>query len=292
MLDENNALVKTFRRAKEKLHEENNKNVHLRLLGKRGRDGRTHNLPSVSEVAILIVGDLDEAFGDRDIIVEYKSGRLQRINEIHPFYLPLQYPLLFPYGEDGYTDDIPFSKSSGHDSRSRISPKEFFSYRLHERVDECSTILFSRRLFQQFVVDAYTMIEAGRLRFVRTQQKKLRAEMYKGLADAVLRGETDGSKHGKCIILPSSFVDGARYMIQNYQDAMSICRWVGYPNLFITFTCNPKWPEIVRFLDPKGLQPTDRPDIICRVFKIKLDNLIRDLKSKRLFGDVKGGTFG
>ncbi|XP_042055739.1 uncharacterized protein LOC121800221 [Salvia splendens] len=294
MLDENNALVKTFRMAKEKLHDENNKNVHLRLLGKRGRDGRTYNLPSVSEVAVLIVGDLDEAFGDRDIIIEYKSGKLQRINELHPSYLPLQYPLLFPYGEDGYTDDIPFAKSTGHDStsrRSRISPKEYFAYRLHERVDECSTILFSRRLFLQFVVDAYTMIEAGRLRFVRTQQKKLRAEIYKGLADAVLRGETDGSKHGKRIILPSSFVGGARYMIQNYQDAMSICRWLGYPSLFITFTCNPKWPEIVRFVDPKGLRPTDRPDIICRVFKIKLDNFIRDLKSKRLNVDVKGVVY-
>ncbi|XP_042005907.1 uncharacterized protein LOC121754649 [Salvia splendens] len=102
--------------AKEKLHEENNKNVHLRLLGKRGRDGRTYNLPSVSEVAVLIVGDLDAAFGDRDIIIECKSGKLQRINELYPSYLPLQYPLLFPYDEDGYTYDIPFAKSTGHDS--------------------------------------------------------------------------------------------------------------------------------------------------------------------------------
>ncbi|XP_042028804.1 uncharacterized protein LOC121775801 [Salvia splendens] len=134
--------------AKEKLHDENNKNVHLRLLGKRGRDGRTNNLPSVSEVAVLIVGNLDEAFGDRDIIIEYKSEKLQRINELHPSYLPLQYPLLFPYGENGYTDDIPFAKSTGHDStsrRSRISPIEYVAYWLHERVDEYSTILFSRK---------------------------------------------------------------------------------------------------------------------------------------------------
>ena len=72
----NPPIVVTFRMAKDKLHEENHRNVHLRLLGKRGRDGRTYNLPFVSEVAVLIVGYLDEALGDREIIIEYKCGQL------------------------------------------------------------------------------------------------------------------------------------------------------------------------------------------------------------------------
>ncbi|XP_041999843.1 uncharacterized protein LOC121749330 [Salvia splendens] len=279
--------------AKEKIGHENQPNVSLRLLGKRGRDGRTYNLPSVSEVAVLVVGDFDEALGDRDIVVVKKSGQLQRISELHPSYLPLQYPLLFPYGEDGYREDIGFSKNSSSSSthRKSISPKEFFAFRLHERISEYSILLFGRRLFQQFVVDAYTMIETGRLTFVRTHQKRLRAELYSGLAEAVLRGETDGSRYGKRIILPSSFVGGARYMVQNYQDAMAICRWIGYPNLFITFTCNPKWPEICRYLASKGLKSDDRPDIICRIFKVKLDNLIRDLKSEKIFGTVKAVVY-
>lgn len=33
-------------------------------------------------------------------------------------------------------------------------------------------------------------------------------------------------------------------MIQHYQDAMAICRVKGPPDLFITFTCNPKWIDI------------------------------------------------
>ena len=53
-------------------------------------------------------------------------------------------------------------------------------------------------------------------------------------------------------------------MIQNYQDGMSICRWAGYPDLFITFTCNPKWPKIKSFLSLILAQwPEDRPDIIA-----------------------------
>ena len=38
----------------------NHSNVHLRLIGKRGKDGRKYNLPSISEVAaVLVVGDFD-----------------------------------------------------------------------------------------------------------------------------------------------------------------------------------------------------------------------------------------
>ena len=63
--------------------------VKLRLIGKRGKDGRTYNLPVVSEVAALIVGDIDENICDRDIIVERHTGKLKRIHEMHPTYLPL-----------------------------------------------------------------------------------------------------------------------------------------------------------------------------------------------------------
>ena len=79
-------------------------------------------------------------------------------------------------------------------------------------------------------------------------QKELRADLYQGLADAVFQGEHTASATGKRIILPASFTGGARYMIQNYQDAMAICAWAGYPDIFITFTCNPMWPEIIRHL--------------------------------------------
>lgn len=71
------------------------------------------------------------------------------------------------------------------------------------------------------------MVESSSLLYVRCHQKLLRDEMYKGLADALLRGETDSSRQGKRVVLPSSFTGGARYMIQNYQEAMAICRWIG-----------------------------------------------------------------
>ncbi|XP_019195885.1 PREDICTED: uncharacterized protein LOC109189730 [Ipomoea nil] len=288
-LDEHNVLVKSFRMAKSFMESNPTSEIRMRLIGKRSKDARTYALPTTSEVAALIVGDLDPGMGERDIVVESRSGMLKRISELNPAYLPLQYPLLFPYGEDGFREDMHFAThgTKQNFARKSVSQREYFAFRVHERSNEISTIMYAKRLFQQFLVDAYTMVESSRLLYIRSNQKALRCEAYKGLSDALTRGEVQPSSQGKRIILPSSFTGGARYMIQNYQDAMAICRSIGYPNLFITFTCNPKWPEIQRFLEKINLKAEDRPDIVCKVFKMKLDCLIKEIKYGKLFGPVR-----
>jgi len=47
-----------------------------------------------------------------------------------------------------------------------------------------------RKLFQQFVVDAWASTEQNNINWVRTHQKDLRAEVYSGLRDAAL-GDQD-----------------------------------------------------------------------------------------------------
>ena len=74
-------------------------------------------------------------------------------------------------------------------------------------------------------------------------------------------------------------------MIQNYHDGIAICREYGPPDLFITFTCNPKWPEISLAIS-NGEQPNDRPDIIVRVFHMKLRQLLDDIRSAAIFGPM------
>ena len=67
--------------------------------------------------------------------------------------------------------------------------------------------------------------------------------------------------------------------MEHYHDAMAICKFYGHLDLFITFTCNPLWPEIQHMLDYiSGQRPNNRPDIISRVFKVKLTHLIDDIK--------------
>jgi hypothetical protein len=123
------------------------------------------------------------------------------------------------------------------------------------------------------------------LNWLRKNQGKLRNELYSGLKDALDRGDTDTEQVGKQIYLPSSHTGSPRYMQQNLQDAMVVCRWIGYPNLFVTFTCNAKWPEIQYMIDESMTKqkPVDRADIIVRVFMIKLKKLLRDIaKAKDL----------
>jgi len=131
-------------------------------------------------------------------------------------------------------------------------------------------------------VDAYAQIEQGRLDFLRLNQDKLRSEIYQGIVDAAVHG-IDLSNVGNRSILPSSFKGGPREMWQLYQDAMAIVRYYGKPDLFITMTCNPLWPEITAELFP-GQTTQDRPELVSRVFKLKLNALLHDLTKKKVFG--------
>ncbi|KAI5411923.1 hypothetical protein KIW84_056843 [Lathyrus oleraceus] len=80
MLYEHNVHAQSFRMARDKLCEEGVSDLKLRLISERRNDGRIYNQPTVSEVAALIVGDVDTA-EKRDIIVQKQCGELQRIDE-------------------------------------------------------------------------------------------------------------------------------------------------------------------------------------------------------------------
>lgn len=94
------------------------------------------------------------------------------------------------------------------------------------------------------------------------------------------------------MLLPSGFVGSHRYLAQNYQDAMAICRCYGPPDLFVTFTCNPKWDEIADALRfETGQTAADRPDIVSRVFKMKLDALYGEVRKGTAFGPTRGALY-
>ncbi|XP_066374762.1 uncharacterized protein [Miscanthus floridulus] len=109
-------------------------------------------------------------------------------------------------------------------------------------------------------------------------------ESIQSISDAVNRGCIDGNEMGKLTVLPPSFTGGRRYMIQNYHDAIAICREYGPPDFFVTFTCNPKWLEIVEGILEAGQRPTDRTDIIVTVFNMKLEELLDDIRKGHAFG--------
>lgn len=58
MLDEHNPLTKAFRNARDRFDSTDCPNLKLKLIGRRDKDGRLYNLPTASEVAALIVGNI------------------------------------------------------------------------------------------------------------------------------------------------------------------------------------------------------------------------------------------
>ena len=117
----------------------------------------------------------------------------------------------------------------------------------------------------------------------------LRAEHLQGITDAINEGCVDSTLVGKKTILPSSHTAGPRYYKENFQDGLAICRLHGAPDIFTTFTCNPKWPEITAALEP-GQKPSDRPDIVVRVYHMKLVEYLEDIKCGKAYGPIKAGT--
>jgi hypothetical protein len=71
-------------------------------------------------------------------------------------------------------------------------------------------------------MDAYAAIEQNHLKYLRLNKKKLCADLYQGLQDAIIAGDSSVAAIGQRIILPSSFTLGPHHMVQNYQNAMAI----------------------------------------------------------------------
>jgi hypothetical protein len=125
---------------------------------------------------------------------------------------------------------------------------EFYGYRLQDRDTDGIALLQGDRLRHQYIVDVYAAIKQSRLKYLRLNKKKLHADLYQGLQDTIAAGDNSAVAIRQRIILPSSFIVGPRHMVQNYQDAMAIYKWAGYPDAFVTFICNPQWFEIKRAL--------------------------------------------
>ncbi|KAL6603039.1 hypothetical protein ACP70R_043400 [Stipagrostis hirtigluma subsp. patula] len=270
-----------------------------------GLDQRVYNAPTASQVAaIWVEGNDPQSHFERSIMVYGKSGQRQYIKAYHGCYDPLSYPLFFPNGEIGWNLNIP--KENPHprrnindqshildeegmenSSNASVTPREYYCFKLQIRPEEFNVLLFGKRLTQQYIVDMYIKIESIRLAFLLqpSTQVLIRADLYQGLVDSIIAGETRASMIGKRIVLPPSFIGGPRDMRRRYLDAMALVQRFGKPDLFLTMTCNPHWEEITRELAP-GQSPQDRPDLIARVFKAKLEDLKDLLFKQNFFGEV------
>ena len=286
MLHQCNPYVACFKHAADVFsRSKESENLKLVLKQDTNKDLRRYNLPTASEIAVIIPNCSSDLPTNRDIVLSNTSNNpdahdITHIKETNQYYDPLHYVLIFPYGDVGWRPGI--QQAGG--STSQITAMNFYSYHLMQR-QNFNILLKCGRLFHQYIVDQYAKIEQERLNYCLYHQSELRSELYQGLSDSVNAGDTDGSSVGRKIVLPSSFIGSPRNMNQLYQDAMAIDRRYGKPDLFITFTCNPRWPEITNSLF-QGQSPPDRPDLITRVFHQKLKKLLTDITHSNIFGPI------
>ncbi|XP_044593948.1 uncharacterized protein LOC123271618 [Cotesia glomerata] len=283
LLNEHNELLKIFKSHMHQLQSDNHAIVINPDKTPAGEHIRRFNAPVVDDVAGIMVGDCTAA---REIVIRRRNNNLQFIADTHRSYDALQYPLIFWKGQDGYCINIKQRDPvSGAETNKNVSSKDYYAYRLMIRRGLDNVILRCRELCQQFMVDMYAKIESERLRYLRYNQQKLRAEEYIHLRDAI-NNNADVAEIGNHVILPSSYVGSPRHMQEYIQDALTFVREYGRPCLFITFTCNPKWPEITSLLLP-GQNAIHRHDITARVFRQKLKSLISFITKSHVFGPTR-----
>ena len=182
---------------------------------------------------------------------------------------------------DEENDDQPPNRNRG--PRTRVTHAEFYSSRMSVRGD-FNNVLAGGPVTQMYFVDSYVKVEGDRLDWLKRHQAELHVERYCGLMDYINnRAERANLEVGSIYILPSGFIGSPRAMKQNYQDAMAICGKFGKPTFFVTFTCNPKWREIVANI-PNYLTASDRPDMVARVFHLKKKELVDDIEKKQVLG--------
>ncbi|KAL7590601.1 hypothetical protein Lser_V15G37887 [Lactuca serriola] len=270
MLDSNNALVKSYRMVRDTLHENSCANLKLRLIGKRKQDGRTYNLPTSSEVAALTSYDLQ--------IIEFLKVMLDSNNALVKSYrmvrdtlhenscANLKLRLIGKRKQDGRTYNLPTSSEVAAlvvgDFCDSIEKRDIVfqtSSGLLQRISELypSYLAFQYPLLFAYGDDGYRVDILHRGITSSSNSKRPTCTMREFFAYRIqdMDQSTYISNVGQRVILPSSFTGGAHYMMQNYLDAMSLCKWFEYPDFFITFTCNPKWPELQRFLKDTPLHP-------------------------------------
>ncbi|XP_054272896.1 uncharacterized protein LOC128993160 [Macrosteles quadrilineatus] len=218
------------------------------------------------------------------------SGRPTSINLFSPLMEPFQYPLLYPQGTLGW----------------HIGRRDNFNNKLSQ-YDYSRCLLLSEprfshlgRLSQAWQVEMYARYEDEKLNYIKfTQTKAAENAMRIGPLDEIeaanrggrqvlndinndetVQGE-GGVQAGK-VYLPSSFTGGPRYMKLRYENAMALVSRLGFPTFFLTFTYSATWEENKKAC-PRNSGRSD-PSTACRVFYIKLLELLRDLRSGAMFG--------
>ena len=229
----------------------------------------------------MVIGAMIASPGSsRNIIIQLQDSMPKIINDLHRLYHPLAYPLLFPTGATGWFLDM---KSQ---NGVRVTRTQYLKYLIMRRT-ELSHIQRCGRLSLEFYCDAWASHEASLMEFHRRPQQQA---LYRSVSRAALIDQLPHADAGDIgvpmrSVLPASVVGSPRFYHTLFLNAMALPRRFGKPDLFITMTANPNWDEIQEQI-PVNSHWQHHPDIIARVFMLKVTELVADIKTREIFGPV------
>jgi hypothetical protein len=107
------------------------------------------------------------------------------------------------------------------------------------------------RLAQYWFMDFYSRVLDQRMSIVRRMKMRIMMGQNRQTPD-ILTERKEQDRHAAGYVdepknesyLPSSVHDSPRHMTTLARNALILVSEFGCPHVFITFTCNPKWPEI------------------------------------------------
>lgn len=103
MLGDINSYFHIFRTARERLREIDSIALRLKTVEVSHLDSRRYNRPTAADVAVIMSGTGEKLVDHHEIVLHSRAGPLQRISELHSAYLPLHYPIIYPYGEQSWS---------------------------------------------------------------------------------------------------------------------------------------------------------------------------------------------
>ena len=225
--------------------------------------------------------------GARSIVVRRISQQLSRISDQHPLYFPLAYVLLWPSGGVGYTDRMSRIDPCNGTVLGKLHMLEWARYLLMRR-DDLSLIHLCGKLSLEFFCDVWSSIECRNLDYLASGaiQSQFRMARYNSLMDQLnCDGGHNIHRTGAPVLLPSSFAGSPRWYHALYLDALALPTAFHLPDLFVTVTFNPDWPELARML-PAHADIHDHPDVVARVFWLRFCRIMRDIVDNGVFGAV------
>lgn len=251
------------------------------------------NAPTTSEEVAAVFPLNEEGIPeyDRDIMMTLRHGVGQMLlhgtpvsaiqaHPRSPYLFPLKYALLAPFGELGWRIQWTVPPFAGRPAYGKtVTLTQWTQWQIQVRDDHHFVPIWAAgSLFQEFVVEFFSMVESERLDYIRSHQDDIRAYQYRIQRALASRAERLNMVAAPVVILPTSFYGSIRHLQETCADAMSLFSRFGQPDYFITLTCNPRWSEITESMLP-GQKPTDRPDIVCRVFHLKLQAMVAEVKA-------------